>query len=145
MLPDRPYELRRDGYLISADPARLDVDVIFGYLAGSYWAAGRTREQVERSLRHSLCFGLYHGGAQVGLARVISDYATFAYLCDVFVLEQHRGGGRGTWLVGAVVAHPDLHGLRRFMLATRDAHSLYSKFGFTLLSAPERWMEIYKP
>ncbi|MBX0326282.1 GNAT family N-acetyltransferase [Oscillochloris sp. ZM17-4] len=137
-----PYELLEDGFRISTDPARLDLDVIHGYLTGSYWAAGRTRAQVARSLSHSLCFGLYAGDAQIGLARVISDYATFAYLCDVFVLEAYRGHGLGTWLMGAVVAHPDLRGLRRFMLATRDAHGLYAKFGFALISAPEKWMEI---
>jgi GNAT superfamily N-acetyltransferase len=137
-----PYELCRDNYMISTDPARLDLDAIHGYLARSYWAAGRSREQTARSLAHSLCFGLYHGQGQVGLARVISDYATFAYLCDVFVLEEHRGGGLGIWLIGAVVAHPDLHGLRQFLLATRDAHGLYQKHGFTLISAPEKWMQI---
>lgn len=140
-----PYELRRDGYTISTDPARLSPEAIHAYLSRSYWAAGRSREQVERSLAGSLCFGLYQGEEQVGLARVISDGATFAYLCDVYVLEEHRGGGLGVWLIGAVVDHPDLRGLRRFMLATRDAHGLYAKYGFTPLSGPEKWMEIYKP
>jgi GNAT superfamily N-acetyltransferase len=139
-----PYELRRDDYLISTDPARLDPAAIHGYLSRSYWAAGRTREQVARSLAHSLCFGLYAGVAQAGLARVITDYTTFAYLCDVFVLEEHRGRGLGTWLVGAVADHPDLRGLRRFMLATHDAHGLYAKFGFAPISAPEKWMEIVR-
>jgi GNAT superfamily N-acetyltransferase len=137
-----PYELRRDDYLISTDPAHLDPEAIYGYLSRSYWAAGRSREQVVRSLAHSLCFGLYHGAEQVGLARVITDYATFAYLCDVFVLEEHRGGGLGVWLIGAVVEHPDLRGLRQLLLATRDAHGLYQKHGFTPISAPEKWMQI---
>lgn len=136
-----PLEARRGDYLISTDPARLDLEVIHGYLSRSYWAAGRPREVVERSLRHSLCFGLYHGARQVGLARVITDYASFAWLCDVFVLEEHRGRGLGVWLIGVVVGHPQLQGLRRFLLATRDAHELYRRHGFTALAAPERWME----
>ena len=134
------FELQRDGYLISTDPARLDLDVVHGELSRSYWAAGRPREVVARSLQHSLCFGLYHGEAQVGLARVVTDYATFAWLCDVFIQEPHRGRGLGVWLIETVVAHPELQGLRRFLLATRDAHELYRKHGFAPLSAPERWM-----
>jgi GNAT superfamily N-acetyltransferase len=148
MLPDQtapPYELLEDGFRISTDPARLDLDVTYSYLTRSYWAAGRSREQVARSLAHSLCFGLYAGDAQIGLARVISDYATFAYLCDVFVLEEYRGHGLGIWLIGAVVDHPDLRGLRQFLLATRDAHGLYAKHGFTPISAPEKWMQIQRP
>jgi GNAT superfamily N-acetyltransferase len=139
------YELRRGSHMISTDPRRLDLDVIYAYLSQSYWAAGRSREQMARSLRHSLCFGLYNGAAQVGMARVISDYASFAYLCDVFVLQEHQGAGLGTWLIAAVMAHPDLQGLRRFMLATRDAHGLYRKFGFAQIDPPERWMEIVRP
>jgi GNAT superfamily N-acetyltransferase len=133
-------EVQRNGYVISTDPARLDLDVIHGELNRSYWAAGRPREVVARSLQHSLCFGLYHREAQVGLARVVTDYATFAWLCDVFIQEAHRGRGLGVWLIETVVAHPSLQGLRRFLLATRDAHGLYRKHGFTTLSAPERWM-----
>lgn len=133
-------EFQRDDYVISTDPARLDLDVIHGELSRSYWAAGRPREVVARSLQHSLCFGLYHGEAQVGLARVVTDYATFAWLCDVFIKEDHRGRGLGVWLIETVVAHPDLQGLRRFLLATRDAHELYRKHGFAPLSAPGRWM-----
>jgi GNAT superfamily N-acetyltransferase len=136
-----PYELRRGDYTISADPARLDLDVIHGYLSRSYWAAGRPRELLARALQHSLCLGLYHESGQVGLARVVSDYATFAWLCDVFVLEEHQGRGLGKWLIGAAVAHPRLQGLRRMMLATRDAHGLYRQHGFTPLDEPARWME----
>ncbi|NNJ08883.1 GNAT family N-acetyltransferase [Chloroflexales bacterium ZM16-3] len=140
-----PYELLEDGFSISTDPARLDLDVIHGYLTRSYWAAGRSREQVARSLAHSLCFGLYHGRSiQIGLARVITDFTTFAYLCDVFVLEKYQGHSLGTWLISAVADHPDLRGLRRFMLATRDAHGLYAKFGFTPISDTEKWMEIVR-
>jgi GNAT superfamily N-acetyltransferase len=141
MSDTQPYELRRGGYRISTDPAQLDLDVIHGYLSRSYWAAGRPRELLARALRHSLCFGLYHERGQVGLARVVSDYATFAWLCDVFVLEEHQGQGLGKWLIGAVVAHPQLQGLRRMMLATRDAHGLYRQCGFTSLDEPARWME----
>lgn len=133
-------EVQRDGYVISTDQARLDLDMIHGELNRSYWAAGRLREVVARSLQHSLCFGLYHREAQIGLARVVTDYATFAWLCDVFIQEAHRGRGLGVWLIETVVAHPDLQGLRRFLLATRDAHGLYRKHGFATLSAPERWM-----
>lgn len=131
----------RDGdYLISTNPARLDIDAIHTYLTRSYWAAGRSRAVVARSLRHSLCFGLYHHDAQVGLARIVTDYATFAWLCDVYVLEEHRGAGMGKQLIAAVVAHPDLSRLKRIMLATRDAHGLYRQYGFEPLTAPERWM-----
>ena len=126
---------------ISTDPARLDVEAIHAFLAESYWAAGRTRAVVERSLAASLCFGAYDGARQVGLARVVTDRATFAYLCDVYVVDSHRGGGIGKRLMQAVVAHPDLHGLRRFHLVTRDAHGLYERFGFAPLAQPERHME----
>ncbi len=136
-------EQRKGEYAISTDTARIDVDAVADYLSRSYWAAGRSREQIERSLAHSICFGLYHDGRQVGFARVISDHATFAYLCDVYVLEAHRGNGLGKWLVDVVLAHPELQGLRRWMLATRDAHELYRQFGFAELSNPDIWMEIF--
>jgi GNAT superfamily N-acetyltransferase len=134
-------EQTNGAYTISTDPDRLDLDRICAFLAQAYWAQGRTRAAIERSLRHSLCFGLYRDGMQVGLARVISDYATYAYLCDVFLVEAERGHGLGKWLIETVVNHPDLLGLRRFMLATRDAHGLYQHYGFVALQAPERWME----
>jgi GNAT superfamily N-acetyltransferase len=127
---------------VSTDPARLDLDVIHSFLTTSYWATGIPRETVRRSLAHSLCFGLYEGAAQVGMARVVSDYATFAYLADVFVLESHRGRGLGSWIVGCVMAHPDLQGLRVWRLATRDAHGLYERFGFGPPLRPETHMEI---
>ncbi len=139
------FKARRPGFMISTDPIRLDVDVIYGYLHDrAYWAIGRPREVVANALRHSLNFGVYEDGAQVGLARIISDYATFAYLCDVFILESHQGTGLGKWLIESVRAHPDLQGLRRWMLATRDAHGLYRQYGFSELSAPEKWMEIFQ-
>ena len=126
---------------IDADPERLDLDAIHAYISTSYWAANRTREVIAKSLRNSLCFGAYDGAQQIGLARVVTDRATFAYLCDVYVLESHRGRGIGKRLMSAVNAHPDLQGLRRFQLVTRDAHGLYEQFGFGALAQPERHME----
>ena len=132
-------------YRITTDPDALDLSVIHGYLARSYWAEGIPRETVERAIASSLCFGVYHGPLQVGFARVISDRVTFAYLCDVFILEDYQGRGLGRWLMEVILAHPELQGLRRWMLATRDAHWLYRQYGFTALSAPERIMEIVVP
>ena len=131
--------------IVSTDPARLDLDAIHGFLAGSYWAEGIPREVVERSVRGSLCFGAYRGDRQVGFARVISDRATFAYVCDVFVLPDERGRGVGQCLMGAIRAHPDLQNLRRWTLFTRDAHELYRRFGFTEGRYPERLMEVLAP
>jgi GNAT superfamily N-acetyltransferase len=136
---------RQGGYLVSTDAARLDVGVIHGFLRESYWARGVPREVVERSLRGSVCFGLYEWERQVGFARVISDGATFAYLADVFVLPGHRGRGLAAWLMECVMAHPDLQGLRRFLLFTRDAHRLYARYGFEALDRPELAMSIYRP
>jgi GNAT superfamily N-acetyltransferase len=131
------------GYGISDDPTRLDVGVIHGYLANeSYWAQGRSREVVERALQHSVVLGLYApDAAQAGFCRWVTDQATFAWLCDVFVLPTHRGRGLGTWLIEVAVEHPSVAGLRRQLLATRDAHGLYAKAGFTPLLEPDRWME----
>ncbi|GAB0116018.1 GNAT family N-acetyltransferase [Acidisoma sp. 7E03] len=135
-----------EGYVISTDPERLDLAAIHRYLAGeSYWARGISRDLVARSLQHSLCFGLYHHGAQAGLARVVTDRATFALLADVFVLETHRGQGLSKRLVERVTAHPDLQGLRRWILVTSDAHGLYAQYGFTPLAEPGRFMEIARP
>lgn len=133
---------RHGDYEISDDPSRLDHEVVHRWLAEhSYWARGRTRETVDRSLEHSIVFGAYDAsGATVGSARVVTDRATFGWLCDVFVVEEHRGRGLGKALVAAVAAHPDLVGLKRFALATRDAHDLYGRHGFAPLDAPERWM-----
>ena len=131
-----------EGLAISTDPARLDLDVIHGFLASSYWAAGIPREVVERAVRHSLCFGAYEGGHQIGFARVITDHATFAYLSDVFVLPSHRGRSVGKRLMAAIMADPALQNLRRWTLFTRDAHGLYRQFGFGAARFPERLMEI---
>ncbi len=133
------------GYQLSDAKARLDLDVIHGFLAGSYWSPGIPRQTVARAIAGSLCFGVYHGAAQVGFARVITDGATFAYLADVFVLPAHRGKGLSKALMQFILAHPDLQGLRRFMLVTRDAHALYRQFGFTSLANPDRVMEKLNP
>lgn len=130
---------------IDCDPARLDIDLIHGFLSRSYWARDIPRETVERSIANSLNFGLYDRGQQIGFARVTSDRATFAYLADVFIVESRRGGGLARRLVRAVLAHPELQGLRRWMLATRDAHALYAGQGFRVLAAPERFMERHDP
>lgn len=132
-------------YEISTDPNRLDLDVIHGYLTQSYWSPGVPRAIVERSIKHSLCFGVYLDGAQVGFARVVTDRATFGYLADVFILEAHRGRGVAKKLMTTILAYPDLQGLRRLLLATRDAHGLYARHGFTPLAGPDRFMEKHRP
>ena len=128
--------------VVTTDLARLDLDVIHGFLTTSYWAKGIARESVARSMEHSLCFGAFDGDRQVGFARVISDHVTFAYICDVFALESDRGRGVGKSLMAAIMAHPELQGLRRWMLSTRDAHGLYRQFGFGAPGHPERLMEV---
>ncbi|HUP38672.1 MAG TPA: GNAT family N-acetyltransferase [Vicinamibacterales bacterium] len=137
-------DLTRGQYSITTDPQKLDVDAIHAYLSRSFWAEGIPKDIVARSLANSLCFGLFDQAAQVGLARVVTDRATYAYLCDVYVLESHRTRGLGKWLIKTVMAHPDLQGLRRFQLVTRDAHGLYSRHGFAAPAHPERHMEIFK-
>jgi N-acetylglutamate synthase-like GNAT family acetyltransferase len=141
-------EHQRGDFLVSTDRSRLDLDVVHGFLTNCYWAKGIAREVVKRSIEHALCFGVYEAsGAQVGFARVVSDFATFAYLGDVFVLESYRGRGLSKWLMECIVAHPSLQGLRRWILLTRDAHGLYSQFGFTPVkaAAAERYMELHDP
>jgi GNAT superfamily N-acetyltransferase len=133
---------KRGEYEISTEPGRLDLAMIHSWLStSSYWAQGRPIDVVRRSIEHSLPFGIYQGTQQVGFARVVTDFATFAWLADVFILDHHRGRGLSKWLVETIITHPDLQGLRRFVLATQDAHSLYAQFGFTPLRAPDRWME----
>jgi GNAT superfamily N-acetyltransferase len=138
-------EWQRGNFTISTDPKRLDLEVIHRFLSTSYWAAGRSRETIEQSVIHSLPFGLYQGKEQIGFARVITDYATFAWIADVFVLETYRGQGLGKWLMEVIISHPELQGFRRWVLATRDAHELYRPFGFAELRQPERWMERNDP
>ena len=139
------HEWPRPPFLVSTDAAKFDLDVIHGYLARSYWSPQIPRDLVARAIDKSLGFGLYHDGAQIGFARVISDYATFAYLADVFVLEEWRGRGLSKFMMECIKSHPDLQHLRRWMLATADAHGLYAQFGFEPLSKPERMMEITDP
>lgn len=166
-------EHRRGEFLISTDPGRLDLDVIHNFLTNCYWARGVPREVVARSIEHALCFGIYDGGdaspclakearpfdraqgkhgaprvgsfKQVGFARVISDFATVAYVGDVFVLESHRGRGLGKWLMECIMKNPGLQNLRRWILTTRDAHGLYAQVGFTPVKSPERYMERHDP
>jgi GNAT superfamily N-acetyltransferase len=173
--PEAIVETRRGEFVISTDRARLDLDVIHGFLTNCYWAKGIPRDIVRCSIERSLCFGVYDASAheiprlakearhgapdarskaprsgalkypQVGFARVVSDFATVAYLGDVFVLESHRGRGLSKWLMECIVQHPALQNLRRWILLTRDAHGLYSKYGFTPVKAPERYMELHRP
>jgi len=140
------YEWQNGEFTISTDRNRLQIDAIQKYLSEeSYWARGRSREQTERAIKNSLPFGVYKGENLIGFARVVTDFATFAYLGDVFILEDFRGKGLSKWLMDVIVNHPDLQGFRRWILATRDAHTLYEKFGFDGLRFPERWMEKTAP
>lgn len=135
----------RGGYTISTDKTRLDLGVIHGFLNTSYWAAGRSIETIQRSIDNSLVFGVYKGDQQIGFARVITDYATFAWIADVFILDAFQGQGLGNWLMELIISHPELQGFRRWVLATKDAHELYRKFGFSELKLSERWMERHDP
>jgi GNAT superfamily N-acetyltransferase len=139
------YNRRMGACHVTTDPARIDRELVYRFLSQSYWSPGIPRQVFERSLAGALCFSLFDGDAQVGFARVVTDRATFAYLADVFVLETHRARGLGKLLMAAIVAHPELQGLRRWMLATRDAHGLYLQYGFTPLGQPDRFMERWDP
>ena len=137
---------RKGEYEIDTDKRRLNLSAIHRFLSEeAYWAQSRTMEQTLTAIENSFCFGVYRGREQVGFARVISDKATFAYIGDVFILEKHRGNGLSKWLMGTIVAQPDLQGLRRWLLATADAHGLYKQFDFDSLKHPERWMERTAP
>jgi len=139
------HNYRKDGYVLSTDKALLDAVSIHDYLSNdSYWARGRSMDAVLSTIEHSLCFGLFHNNKQIGFARVITDHTTFGYLADVYILEEHRGRGLSKWMMECITGYPSLQNLRRFVLATRDAHALYEKFGFKSLSKPERWMEVFK-
>jgi GNAT superfamily N-acetyltransferase len=146
-LPGDLHEVARQGDLvISTDRRLLDVAMLHNFLANrSYWATGRPLDVVRRSLENSLCFGLYENHRQIGFARVVTDQATFAWLCDVFVLEPYRGRGLAKWLIGHVMGCPTLQGLRRVLLGTRDAHGLYERYGFTPLADAARFMEVFRP
>ena len=137
--------MQREGFAITTETSFFNVEFIHDFLSKSYWAEDIPIETVQKSIDNSLCFGVFHLGRQIGFARVITDYATFAYLADVFIDEAYRGQGLSKWLMEEIIAHEDLQGLRRFMLATRDAHGLYNQFGFSELTFPERWMQIHKP
>ena len=135
-------EWRRGEYTISTDNQRLDLAIIHDFISNhSYWGRGRRIKTVQRSLDHSLNFGIFKKDQQVGFARVVTDFATFAWIADVFILEEHRGQGLAKWLMKSILSHPELQGFRRWVLATRDAHELYRKFGFQELRRPERWLE----
>jgi len=142
MTEARKREWRRGEYTVSTDNNRLDIPTIHDFIANqSYWAQGRSIETLKRALDNSFNFGLYKTDQQIGFARVVTDYATFAWVADVFVLPVHRGKGLSRWLMELILSHPDLQGFRRWVLATKDAHSLYARFGFIALHRPERWME----
>jgi GNAT superfamily N-acetyltransferase len=136
-------EFQRGEFSISTDKTKLNTSVIHGFLKKVYWSEGIPLETVKRAIENSLCFGIYHQGGQIGFGRVITDYATYAYIGDVFILENYRGRGLSKWLVESITVHPELQGLRRWMLATRDAHGLYARFGFKPLKSPDKWMEIH--
>jgi GNAT superfamily N-acetyltransferase len=138
-------EVQSGNFLISTDKSRLNIEMIHRYLTESYWAKDIPEHLVEKSIAHSLCFGLYKHEKQIGFARVVTDYTTFAYLGDVFVLDAWRGKGLGKWLMSTVMDHPDLYGLRRWLLVTKDMHKLYKKYGFRKLAAPKMLMEIHRP
>jgi len=137
-----PREWKRDEFTISSDDALLDVKLIHDFIANqSYWGQGRKIETVQRALDNSLNFGIYKNDEQIGFARVVTDFATFAWVADVFIVEAHRGQGLSKWLMETILAHPELQKFRRWVLATKDAHGLYRQFGFDELKRPERWME----
>jgi len=137
--------LKKGKYSIVTDNSKMDIKMIHGFLSRSYWAENIPIETVQRSIEGSLCFGVFDNEKQIGFARLVTDRATFAYLADVFILEEYRGQGLCKWMMEAVMAYAELHGMRRVMLATRDAHGLYAQFGFTPLTNVDRWMEIHNP
>ncbi|HYL04424.1 MAG TPA: GNAT family N-acetyltransferase [Thermoanaerobaculia bacterium] len=140
------FERTRGPYVVSTDPARIDLDAVHAFLVTAYWCEGIPRQLLARAIANSLCFSLLgENGRQAGFARVCTDSATFAYLMDVYILAEHRGQGLGRWLIECVMEHPRLAGLRRFSLVTRDAHGLYRRFGFSPLANPDRHMEIVEP
>lgn len=130
-----------DGFIITTDKSKLQIEVVHGFLKQSYWAKNIPSGVIEKAIQNSLCYGLFIGDNQIGFARVMTDYATFAYIADVFILEQHRGIGLSKWLMECILSHPELQAIRTWMLKTRDAHGLYSKFGFNQPEEPELIME----
>ena len=138
-------DFKKNGFTITTEKEKLDIDLIHSFLNRTYWAEGISKETIRRSIEGSLCFGVYENDKQIGFARMITDRATFAYLADVFIIEEYRGRGLSKWLMEVIMSHPDLQRLRRMILATKDAHGLYEKFGFTPLINVERWMHILDP
>jgi len=139
-------KLANEGYFISTDQQLIDFDEVYNFLENeSYWSRGITKERLRKAISNSFCFGIYKNGKQAALARVITDKATFAYICDVFVLQEHRGKGLSKWLIQTIRQHQDLQGVRRWSLATADAHGLYAQYGFVPLTQTDRWMEIFTP
>jgi GNAT superfamily N-acetyltransferase len=136
------YELKQGEFELTTDRSKMQIEVIHNFLRKSYWASKRSEEVIRRSIDHSLPFGIFAGQRQIAFARAITDYATFAWIADVFVDDDFRGKGLGKWLIDSMLRHPELQGMRRWVLATKDAHSLYATFGFNLLNKPERWMEV---
>lgn len=133
-------------FTISTDKSKLDLEVIHDYLANqSYWSKNIPKERIRKSIANALCFGIYYKDNQIGYAKVVSDFSTMAYLGDVFVLEDYRGQGLSKWLMETIMSHPELTGLRRWILLTSDAHELYKKFGWQPIASPEKWMEIHRP
>lgn len=135
----------KDRFIITTDKEKFDIDLIHSFLKRSYWAEGISKEVIRKSIDGALCFGVFENDKQIGFARMITDKATFAYLADVFIIEEYRGRDLSKWLMQIIMSHPDLQGLRRMMLATRDAHDLYKKFGFVALNNVDRWMQIHDP
>ena len=138
-------DFTKDGFTISTEKEKLDIDLIHSFLNRAYWAEGISKEIIRRSIEGSLCFGVFENDKQVGFARMITDKATFAYLADVFIIEEYRGRGLSKCLMEVIMSHPDLQGLRRMILVTKDAHGLYKQFGFTPLINVDRWMNILDP
>lgn len=138
-------EIHRDQFTLSADPSRLDMNAVYDFLSRSYWANTRPRERTDDAFANSLVFGLHEGSRQIGMARVVTDYSIVAYLCDVFIHEDYRGHGLGKWLIQSILEHPRLLHVRRWLLATDDAHGLYQQFDFTQLTEPEKWMQRLRP
>ena len=138
-------EIHRDQFTLSTDSSRLDMNTVYDFLSRSYWAKTRPRERTDEAFANSLVFGLYEGSRQIGVARVVTDFSIFAYLCDVFIDEDYRGQGLGKWLVQSILEHPDLKHVRRWLLATDNAHGLYRQYGFEQLSEAEKWMQRLRP
>lgn len=132
----------KGGFTVTTDKEKIEIDILHNFLNQSYWANGRTKQTIITSIENSLCFSMFKGEKQIGFARVITDYSTFAYLCDVYIEEDYRGNGLGIWMLECILNYPNLLDLKKWLLATRDAHELYRKFGFYSLSNPEKYMEI---